>query len=378
MIDPIPIYQDQDFYVPYFQVKVAEKALDRETVFDITQVSYRDSLEQMDSFQITINNWDAKTRTFKYSDGDRFNPGKKVELWMGYFGRDRQRLMITGEITQLSPKFPSGGQPTLDISGVNMLHRLRTRQESHSYPNRTDSQIAREVAGRLNMPIDTPDESTETPYPYILQANQYDVVFLFERARRAGYDCFVQEAGANGQAQPPRLIFRRSNAQRRQTYTLKYGESLIDFTPTLNTANQVGSVRVQSWDSVNKRLIVGEARRQDLEIDGIGGRKQEREIDQSFRQRVEVISDKPVASQAEANRLARDKLEQIAKETVTATGSTIGLPDLRAGTVLILDGLGSRFNGRYFVKGTTHTIGDGGYTTQFECRREEPKGGNGG
>ena len=45
---------------------------------------------------------------------------------------------------------------------------------------------------------------------------------------------------------------------------------------------------------------------------------------------------------------------------------------------LILDGLGSRFNGRYFVMGTTHTIGDGGYTTQFECRREEPKGGSSG
>jgi phage protein D len=49
----------------------------------------------------------------------------------------------------------------------------------------------------------------------------------------------------------------------------------------------------------------------------------------------------------------------------------VGLPDLRAGSVVNIDGLGARFTGRYFVTSTTHAIGDGGYTTQFECRREE-------
>ena len=53
------------------------------------------------------------------------------------------------------------------------------------------------------------------------------------------------------------------------------------------------------------------------------------------------------------------------------SGSTVGLPDLRSGSVVEVDGLGKRFTGRYFVTGTTHGITNGGYTTQFECRREE-------
>jgi uncharacterized protein len=80
-----------------------------------------------------------------------------------------------------------------------------------------------------------------------------------------------------------------------------------------------------------------------------------------------------VATKEEAQTLARETLERIAKDTVTGSGSIVGLPDLRAGTVLELDGVGTRFSGRYFVTGTTHTLGDGGYTTQFECRREELK-----
>ena len=73
----------------------------------------------------------------------------------------------------------------------------------------------------------------------------------------------------------------------------------------------------------------------------------------------------------EAAKLAKEILEGIAKDMVKGTGSVPGLPDIRAGTVLLIDGLGKRFSGRYFVIGTTHTIGDSGYTTQFECRREE-------
>jgi phage protein D len=63
--------------------------------------------------------------------------------------------------------------------------------------------------------------------------------------------------------------------------------------------------------------------------------------------------------------------ESNAKNMLQATGSTVGLPDLHAGSVVVIDGLGSRFSGRYFVVSTTHTVGDGGYTTQFECKREE-------
>ncbi len=59
------------------------------------------------------------------------------------------------------------------------------------------------------------------------------------------------------------------------------------------------------------------------------------------------------------------------RHKVAATGATIGLPDLRAGVSVQIDGLGSRFNGGYFVTTTTHSITSGGYTTSFSCQRIE-------
>ena len=369
MTSAIPIYEGQDFYVPAFEVKLQGRPQSQEVVRDILQVTYKDNLEELDSFEITINNWDADKLAFKYSDSDLFDPGKAVELWLGYHGRDRLRRMITGEITSLRPAFPADGPPTLAISGLNLLHRLRAKQESHSYVNMKDSEIAKQIAGRLGLAEPRTDSGAvakEEKHRYLFQDNQYDILFLWQRARSQGYDLFVEEVQGGS-----RFYFGPSTDVRKITYRLTWGRSLIQFQPTLTTANQVGEVTVVGWDAEKKKKIEATAKRGDIPVRGVGERGGQAVIEQSFNQRKEVIADRPVLSEQEARTLAQETLSRIAKDMVKGSGSIVGLPDLRAGTAVEIDGLGDRFSGRYFVTSTTHTLGDSGYTTQFECRREE-------
>lgn len=371
----VPIYKGQDFYVPAFEVKVGPQRVSREVIHDITQVSYKDNVKEIDSFEITLSNWDSRTRDFKYSDLDTFNPGKKVELWMGYFGK--LHLMLTGEITGLKPSFPSGGQPTLVVSGLNLLHRLRKKQESHSYQGVTDNQIAKQIQGRLGITIETEENAPgqREQYQYLFQDNQYDILFLMQRARAIGYDLTVIEEGdsTNLKSKPSKLRFAPSENIKTTIYELKYGISLIEFQPTLTTAHQVGKVTVRGWDAVKKKPIEVTVGRRDLETKGVGKAGGQEAIEQTFSEREEIIVNRPVASEQEARTLARRTLENNAKEMVTGNGSVVGLPDLRAGCIIYISGVGRRFSGRYFVTSTTHTIGDSGYTTHFECRREELK-----
>jgi phage protein D len=376
-----PIFKDQDFYVPHFQIKLQRQALDPEVVHDILRVTYKDSLTDIDSFEITINNWDeeyrtyekVRERTFKYSDQKLFDPGQEVEVWMGYYGEKRQRLMLKGEITSLRPTFPASGASTLAVSGLNLLHRLRRKQRTDSYKKLTDSQIAKRIADRLQLKLEckrTP--ASETRYAYLFQDNQYDIVFLMERARRIGYDLYVKEAGENGRSEKSTLFFTPSGDER-ATYELVYGASLIQFTPNLTTANQVGKVTVRGWNPRQKKKIEYTAKREELRTKGTGKRGRQADLEKSFGDREEVITSIPVESPDEAKRLAIETLERISKDIIKGSGSTVGLPDLRAGNVVQIEGLGERFSGRYFVTATTHTIDDSGYTTQFECRREEKK-----
>ena len=369
--EAIPIYGGQDFYVPQFQVKIEGQPTGQDVIHDILQVSYKDSIKEIDSFEITINNWDAAERAFKYSDSDLFNPGQKLDLWMGYFGKDSLRLMIKGEITALRPAFPASGGSTLAISGLNVLHKLLKEQKSYAYVDMTDAEIARTIGTRLAVKIEPEGALADQKYVYVFQDSQYDLVFLMERGRRIGYAIFVEERGENGQAKETVLKFKPSDNVRNITYELVYGNSLIEFKPDLSTANQVGEVTVQGWDALNKKKIEYTAKRSDIVTKGVGQQGNQAAIDKSFKDRREVFATKTFESEAEAKTVAVQTLEEIAKNMLKGNGSTVGLPDLRAGSVVQIKGLGKRFSGRYFVTGTTHSIGDSGYTTQFECRREE-------
>ncbi len=368
-----------DFYVPTFEVQLRGRPLPKDVVRDITQVSYRDNIQDVDSFEITINNWDADKRTFKYIDQDLFDPGKELELKMGYVG-EPPRSMIKGQITSLRPSFPSGGQPTLAISGLNVIHKFRHEQKTRAYTNLTDSQIAKQMESKdqLGVKININDEAAakEPRHDYVLQDNQYDIVFLMERARRVGYDLFVEEKKGKSE-----LSFGPSNNVKDIAYKLSFakyrlgtGETanklfpLIDFKPELSTAQQVSEVTVKGWNPKTKKPISQTANRKEIKTKSVGGNGQK--IEESFSERKEIITDRPVNTDAEAKKLALASLDMIAKEMVKGNGSTIGLPDLRAGSIIEMDGMGERFSGTYFVTATTHSIGDGGYTTNFECRRE--------
>jgi phage protein D len=367
-----PIYVGQDFYVPYFQVKLQDRPLGQDVIHDITQVTYQDSVDTVASFELTVNNWDAKQRTFKYSDTDLFNPGKKVELWMGYYGRDRLRLMLVGKITSLRPTFPASGQPTLAVSGQNLLHHLRGKQLTRTYEDQTASQIARQVGKRMNVKVrtDPAAEAREERYKHIMQHNEFDIVFLMRLAERHGYDIFVEERGQNGQAGESSLYFGPP-VSRSTVYNLDYGSSLIDFTPNLSTSNQVKSVRSQGWDNENKRRLRYTSQINSLATQPLNAGRDRNNIQQSFADREDVISRRPVNSQQEAQTQATETHERIIRQMLTGSGSTVGLPDLRAGNFVRISGVGERFSGKYFVTATTHNISDSGYTTKFDGRREE-------
>lgn len=366
---PIDIFTDTDFYVPAFEVKLNGHKQGGDVVRDVLQVSYKDSLDEIDSFELTVNNWDATQRTFKYSDEDLFAPGAKLELRMGYRGKDALRLMLRGEITSLRPQFPASGQPTLAVSGLNVLHRFRREQETHTYKNMTDTAIARQIADRLGVElVPNPAASQEEKNEFLFQYQQYDILFLLQRARSLGYEVVIVEDEQGGTS---KLAFSPSDNPKAVSYKLAYGKSLIQFQPTLTTARQVSEVVVRGWDPLKKEPIEVTVKRSETKTKGSKDEKDAKALEKAFAERTEVVTMPPVQNEKEARKLALARMDQIVKDMIKGSGAVVGLPDLRAGTVLQIGGLGRRFSGRYFVTATSHTLGGGGYTTEFECRKEE-------
>jgi phage protein D len=385
------------FYVPRFELTIDGVALEHRVLRDSVELTYHDKIEEIDGFELVVSNWDAERRRFKYigsedaesaADSARheletlFEPcSKKVVVKLGY--ADELEEMMTGTFTTMEPTFSSGGPHTLAVRGLNQLHRMRRAKYDGQWHDKTDSEIAKTFDGlvdakwkssgmdarRIPMPIeiDKNAKGDEPRIPFVTQKSEYDIDFLWRRARMRGYVVEVRTREGSGE---PFLYFGPSTSKTPTPYRLTWGMGLVDLKVTLTTANQVKKVTVHGWDRARQKPIEESADWSDPKLKRLNPALGE--IVQKCDPREERVITRPVFTRDEAKKAARDILLGHAQELVKAQGTVVGLPRLRAGSRVLCDGIGNRLSGEYFVTETTHTLNGSGYLTKFVARREDP------
>jgi phage protein D len=341
---------------PSFKLFVRGRELPVETALDVLDLRVSDYVEGAGTFTIRFNVWHSDKQEFKLLDDSTLSEGTEVEVKIGFV--DNLKSMMKGEVTALEPEFSDTESPTLKVHGYDLLHRFRRGRKTRSFTNMKDSQIAEQIAGELNLSGQADD--TEIAHEYVLQANQTDVDFLLERARRINYEVIVKDKT---------LLFRKAANNTGKVITLQYGLTLKSFYPRLSTLRQVSEVVVQGWNPKKKEAISGRARAGD-ENSKMSGSKLGSAISESaFFKTQSFIVDKPIFSEGEAAQIAKGKFNELAVEFITGEAVGIGNTDVRAGVVVELKGLGKRFSGLYYVTSSTHVIDQSGYTTRFMLER---------
>ncbi len=373
---------NRDFYAPGFELRIDGVGLPQGVLRDVMEVTYHDDINEIDGFELTVNNWDASARRCKYIGSETaaqlnggagatqlftlFDPGgKSAELALGYSGNFQSMVRTT--FTTMEPNFPESGPPVLTVRGSNILKGLRTKQFTYAWPNKTPSEIALSFnTMRDGSKPRLPDHwkvvaptTGEQKIEYVAQKNQYDVDFLLQLAHGQGYTLEAHEDARE-------LYFGLSQNSTPTNYQLAWGKGLMSFKPSLATANQWKSVTVRGWDRQTQKPIVVKVSQDDPQV-----KKLNSNLLSLVPDRQEQTVDLPVFTAAEAKQRALAIMLDRSKEMVTAHGKTVGLPKLRAGTLVNIQGIGARLSGTYFVTKTTHTLGESGYVTEFDCRRED-------
>lgn len=382
-----PEIADPDRYAPEFEVFIEGVEADPTTKNDIIDIKVHRDIEEMSGFDLELNNWDDVNLKFKHSDSKRFRLGSRVSVRIGY--ADELLTVATGTVSTLAPKFPDGASPTVSVSGVDGMLRLKeskpTAERDKIFLNMADWEIAERIAQRNKLRIETTKDGPV--HDRVVQKNQSDAQFLMERAKRMDFECYILPDPRTGEEI---LYFIRPTDGRDgraiRLFRLAYQPglttgptalpeglvpNLLDFTPTLTVSKQVSKLTVRGWDPRTKEAIEATADASTLpggqnSADGESGPQA---ADSAAGGRQEVVIDAPVTSKEEAERLAKSLLAERAYEFITATGRVAGLPELRPGDNLEIFGLGVRFSGSYYVKRVEHTLGTSGFFTTFTGRR---------
>jgi phage protein D/phage baseplate assembly protein gpV len=314
----------------------------------LISIEVDDNLNLPDTFTVQI-----RDPELKFLDSNTFALGKSVEILVK--GGSGMVKLMDGQITTIEPRFAQKGNPFLIVRGYDRCHRLNREKKSCSFNQMTDSDIATKIARKAGL---TPKvESTREVHEYVVQDHQSDWEFLWDRAQRIGFRVFVEGN---------ELHFKKTPSTSAKVPVLDWGNNLIEFNPCLNSLRQVGEVIVRGWDSKAKKEIVGRATKANdvpkIGQQDQGGKAAEKAFGVAGK---EIIGDRPVFTQGEADDLAQSICDEIGQDFITADGICSGTPEVYAGAIVDLRGVGDCFGGRYRVSHALHRYEAEGYTTEF-------------
>lgn len=348
-------------FAPLFEIIIGGKPAPEELLQNLIEIVVDDSLHLPDMFTLHIHDGDVK-----WVDAELFAVGTEVEIRATAASQGTRSgasgTLIQGEITALAPNFDRTGMPSLLVRGYDRAHRLHRGKKSRSFLRVTDSEIAQRIAqeAKLSAQVDP----TSVVHDYVFQDNQTNLEFLQARASRLGFEVYVKDKT---------LFFGKRKTDQEKGPELDWGANLRDFRPRLTTMNQVDEVIVRGWDPKTKKVIVSRATEGQI-APQVGVAESGGELTrQAFGIAAQaVVVDQPVANLDEANAMAQALCDELSGDFIQAEGACFGDPRVRAGSTVMVQGVGVRFSGRYFVTSATHIQNKEGYETLFSINGRQP------
>ena len=349
-----------NFYAPRFIVEIENETLNAIISKAIIDVTVEEKIDEGASFQLTLHDeFDMTTQEFKWLDHELFNVGNNVTIKMGY--ENDLYIMVMGVITSLEPSFFSSETPTIRIQGQDpSFDYLKRSTPARTFRDKSYSEIAEIIAeeAHLNSEVDDVENYRATTQK---DNNENYLTFLKKLKDEVGYELKLREET---------LYFIEPRDDRDEILTLELGKDIISFRPVMNTADVVTEVEVRGHNPADPgNPIIGRATAE-------SERSQESErtsgsqiVEERHRSVKRIITNVPVDSQEHADSIARAALNRASDTFIKGEMECIGIPQIRAGETIRLEKMGTRFSGKYYIIGTTHTINASGYRTKISVKR---------
>ena len=385
-------------FAPDFRVTINGQELPAALRQSISSIRYEDGTGAADRVEVGIANVDLRwlqqhirglgfnpfpsgfgvgASRFSAAPDGLFDIDNGLRLSLGYAPGPLEEV-FKGDITGVEASFPSGGLPAMSIIAHDYMHRMSEGKYARGFGPLPDAVIAAILsAENFLIPLIDPAVvagSTAVAAVNLIfngtgrkQKGESDLDLMKEIAATYDSDFWVDGDFLYFSRFMPKEYSPR--------LTLRWGESLLDFSPKVSTIGSVAATAMKFtlreiplsflvnvfWDfdreTLGIRVVPGEAAGLLKMVVGP----------------TDTMINQPIGSPADITNSAlviAHELRTKINNRLTASGSAIGDPRIRAGAVIRFEGLGPDFSGDYRVASATHSIDAGGYRTSFQVRKE--------
>jgi hypothetical protein len=373
-------------FVPNFQLQINGAPAPPELRASVMRVAHTSGLQGADRVELTLVN-----DSLRWLDNPLFALDTPVVLSMGYADTGVEQVFV-GQVVGFGADFPVGAAPTVTVTAQDARFRMTQGAKVRWFaipipsignfplPDIATAQLATlenlllpiidPVGAALSVLLGGAQAATSIADPGAAQkfirkqANESDYDFLTKLSRENGWEMVVEHGGPLG---GHLLNFFSPLDHLTPDVDLTWGGSIIEFAPRISNVGQIFAVAGYVWVPPIK-----------LSFTVVLGFDWDR-----MALTLLIYPTVPLVDPVPSTHLLKDPLtlatapqrlisELIPKlnKRLTATGSTLGNPDIQAGKVLRITGVGVQFGGLWRVTEATHTIDGGGYHTHFALRKE--------
>lgn len=321
----------------------------------VSGVSVIKKINRIASAEINCMDGDAAAEDFPLSSSDKLLPGAEVEIKAGY-KRDFTTIFI-GKITEHSIKARQGKPGRLIINCRDAAFAMTLGKKSSYFYDQSDSDIFEQLLSSYSLEAEV--ASTEVTHQGMVQYYASDWDFVVSRAEANAQVVLCDDGKVSTFKPDPSIPAEVS---------VLYGATVLEFEGKIDARLQMGVVPASAWDPANQENTETEA----AEPTSVAqGNIPPSDLSSASGFDVSALHTDARADQTEIQSWADHQLQKARLAIIRGRVKVQGLPQLKPGMTLEVQGLGDRFNGIGYISGIHHQLSAGSFTTDVELGLSE-------
>ncbi|BEP29031.1 phage late control D family protein [Helicovermis profundi] len=339
-----------DMGAPAFKVLIDGTDIVLKEYMAITKITVETNIDKADFVQFIVSNaYEVDKSSFKWTD-KYFLPGKKVEIKLGYV--DKFETVFIGVITSATFSIGENSTPNIIVGCMDKSFLMMKGKKYKLWTKMSYSEVVSKIAGNYKLTANV--DKTELKYETIIQNFQTDYEFIMGLSKRSIREFFVSG---------DYLYFIDKYSSSASIITLGIGTDLVEFEYTMDIGEQLTSVEVNGYNN-NKEVLKYVAK----DIKKIGSGKNTgisllKKIDSG---NASYILSDYVTTKKEAETFAKSILYNQSMKFISSHAKLLGIPELRAGRYIKVEGMWNAKEVLFYIKSCTHEFDYDGYVTLLD------------
>lgn len=300
--------------------------------------------------KIVFVDGEASKRDFPLSNSELMVPGKEVRVLAGYHGNEEE--VFAGVIISHKIKIRDNSSQLI-LECRDKAAKMTAARKSGYYYDIKDSEMIEMLIERHGL---IADEVTPTNYTHrdLVQYHTADWDFMVARAQANGLVCLVDGG---------KLRVVKPDLAQDSLETATFGATILEFDAEMDGRHQYSKISSSSWSPADQELTEIEGNDPQVSLNGNldpGDLAGFLGTEHLILKHGGNLSDVLLQDWADAKWL----FQQLAK--IRGRVRFQGISHVVPGKMISLEGVGDRFNGKTYVSGVLHQIGEGNWTVDVQ------------